>query len=471
MSSRPLLAAGVVVLLGGCAVGPDYKPPAPPSMQAYDSVEPGATGAPARATLPADADDLAGQWWQLFKSPALDATLRLSIADSPTLAAARATLDAAREAIIVARAGFLPRIGLTAGTERESSEPATWNGGLTASYTFNAFGGATLRLVEQQKALAEFERDELAASYLTLTGNVVTEAMTIALSRLEITTTLDLIASDQKNLDLVQREFEAGAAARTDVLTAESQLAADQATLPSLRQQLSAARHALAILVGRAPAQWSAPEFDVTEFTPPAAIPLTLPSALVRRRPDILASEAQLRAASAAIGIAVSQEYPSITLSGGLSREALTAAGLFHDFERVWSAAGGLTQPLFQGGALRAQTRAARDLYVAQAASYQQVVLTAFGQVADDLRALEHDADRVTAYHRSLKVAAASLELQRVSYAAGKTTALQLIDAERTYAQARLGNASAEFTQLQDSVQLFVALGGGWWHDAAVPAR
>jgi outer membrane protein TolC len=150
------------------------------------------------------------------------------------------------------------------------------------------------------------------------------------------------------------------------------------------------------------------------------------------------------------------------------TREALAAADLFHEFDRFWAVGGALAQPIFQGGALRAQTRAARDLYTAQAAAYRLVVLEAFGQVADSLRALEHDAARVSAYHRALKVAADSLDLQRISYTAGKTTVLQLIDAERSYSQARLGSASADFAQLQDTVQLFVALGGGWWHDPAV---
>jgi NodT family efflux transporter outer membrane factor (OMF) lipoprotein len=257
--------------------------------------------------------------------------------------------------------------------------------------------------------------------------------------------------------------FELGSAARTDVLTAESQLASDETALPALRQQLSIAQHALAILVGHTPAEWAPPEFELDTLTLPSAVPLTLPSTLVRQRPDILAAEAQLHAASANIGIAVAQEYPSITLSGSLTRDALTAADLFRDFARPWSLGGTLAQPLFEGGALRAQVRAARDLYSSQAAAYTQVVLGALGQVADNLRALEHDEERVAAYRHALRIADDSLALQRISYAAGKTTVLQLIDAERVYSQARLGDASAKVQQLEDAADLFVALGGGWW--------
>jgi NodT family efflux transporter outer membrane factor (OMF) lipoprotein len=202
----------------------------------------------------------------------------------------------------------------------------------------------------------------------------------------------------------------------------------------------------------------------------PAVIPVSLPSTLLRQRPDILAAEEQLHAASAGVGIAVASEYPSITLSGALTRDALTAAGLFHDFERLWNVGSTLTQPIFEGGALRAQTRAARDAFTAQANAYREVVLTAFGQVADNLRALENDADRAAAFRHAQRIAGDSLALQRISYAAGKTTVLQLIDAERTYSQAMLGMASAQVQQLEDAANLLVAVGGGWWNTSIAPA-
>jgi NodT family efflux transporter outer membrane factor (OMF) lipoprotein len=473
------LIAGALLLAAGCAVGPNFEPPKPPTAQAYDTPESSQQGSntPRLAEQPATGADVSGQWWQLFKSPALDQILRRSIADNPSLSAANATLAAAREAVIVARAGFLPRLGASAGAERSGSSsstgvpasgPALYSVGLTGSYSVDAFGG-TRRLVEQQRALVDMQRYQLAAAYLTLTGNVVTEVLTIASTRAQIAATYELLAGDDKNLKLTEREFEAGAAARTDVLTAEAQLASDQTTLPSLQQQLSAARHALALLLGSAPVDWSAPEFGLQDFALPADLPVSLPSALVRQRPDILAAEAQLHADSAAVGIAVAQEYPSITLSGALTREAMSASDLFHDFDSLWSIGGALTQPIFAGGALRAQAREARDTFNAQAATYREVVLTAFGQVADDLRALEHDVDRVTAFRRSLRIAADSLKLQRASYAAGASSVLQLIDAERSYSQALLGSVGADAAQLQDCVQLFVALGGGWWNSPYVP--
>jgi NodT family efflux transporter outer membrane factor (OMF) lipoprotein len=307
----------------------------------------------------------------------------------------------------------------------------------------------------------------LAAAYLTLTGNVVSEALTIASTRLQIDTTLELIASDRKNLELTEREYQVGTAARADVITADSQLAADLTALPTLRTQLEQAGDALAVLTGHAPAQWPVHEFDISEFALPAELPLSLPAQLVRQRPDILAAEAQLHAASAAIGVAFAQEFPNLTLSGSLSREALTAGALFHQFDTVRQAGAALAVPIFAGGALRAQTQAARDAFVAQSATYQQVAVTALGQVTDDLWALQNDAERLAVDQHSADISGEALRLQQTSYGVGKTSVLQLIDAQRTYAQARLSLATARLQQYQDTAGLLVALGGGWWMDPA----
>lgn len=475
-------AAAIAVVLAACAVGPDFHRPKPPSAQTYLPAGAASKAAASEGSGAAEARDvqrlspgaaIAGKWWQLFHSPALDEVVRAAIAGSPTLAAANATLAEAREEVTVARAGFLPRVSASAGAQHSgASGPAVLGGGgpnlysvgLSASYSLDVFGG-TRRLVEQQRALAELQRDQLAAAYLTLTGDVVDEVLTIVATRLEISTTEDLIVSDRKNLALTQREFDVGTAARSDVLTADSQLAADLTQLPALRKQLDQAYVELAVLAGRSPADWEAHAFDIRDLTLPREIPLSLPSQLVRQRPDVLAAEAQLHAASAAVGIAVAQEFPSITLSASLTRDALQGAALFHQFNTLWSAGGALAQPLFEGGALRAQTRAARDAFKAEAATYQSVVLEALGQVADDLWALQHDAELMTVDRHSVDIASQALELEQKSYSVGTTNVLNLIDAERTYAQARLSFATAEVQQFEDTAGLLVALGGGWWKD------
>ena len=418
--------------------------------------------------------ELAGEWWRLFHSPQLDEVVRNSIAGSPTLVAANATLAQAREEVTVARGAFLPSVSTTAGAQQSGAGAARSPGtgvtanlysiGLSTSYSPDIFGG-TRRAVEQQQALADFQRNQLAAAYLTLTGNVVNEVLTIASTRLQIATTEELIASDRKNLALTQREFDVGVVPRSDLLTADSQLAADLTQLPSLHRQLDQAYDALAVLSGRAPSEGQVLPFDIEQFTLPRDIPLSLPARLVRQRPDVLAAEAQLHAASAAIGVAIAQEFPDISLSASITREALRASDLFHQFNTLWEAGGSLTQPIFKGGALRAQVRAARDIFKATAATYQAVVLEALGQVADDLWALQYDTQILTVDRHSMEVASEALKLQQKSYSVGTTTVLNLIAAERAYAEARLSYVSARVQQFTDSASLLTALGGGWWND------
>lgn len=464
--ASPLILAAV---LCGCTVGPDFEAPVAPTSSKYDVAEPVAPAGPADPALQSFAPgEVPAQWWGLFRSETLDRVLKQAVEANNTVAAAKLTLASAQEAITIARAAYLPRLDFSASAQRRGSiGPGAQAGnefslGPSASYTIDLFG-ATARTVEQQQALAANQQYLLDSAYLTLTGNAVTQSITIAASRLEISTLQDLIASDQKNLTLVQREFAVGKAAQTDILTAQSQLASDVTQMPSLQQQLSVARHALAILVGEPPGNWSAPDFDINDFALPRDLPVTVPSDLVHRRPDILSSEAILHADSAAIGIAVAQFYPSLTLSAGFTQQGDYVRQIFQSAGNAWDIAAGLTVPIYHGGALEAQERQAVDVFKAQFATYRQVVLTAFDQVADDLRALDHDHDRLVVTAESLRISAESLRLQRVSYGAGKTTVLQLIDAERSYAQARLSFVEAQVQQLLDTASLFVALGGGWW--------
>jgi NodT family efflux transporter outer membrane factor (OMF) lipoprotein len=463
--------------LAGCAVGPNFHPPKAPDTSGY--LHPTSDTAPVQAQAQdvqnvSPGTELAGEWWQLFHSAQLDEVVRASIAASPTLIAANATLAQAREEVTVARGAFVPNVSATAGAQRSGTSavraPGTgstanlYSIGLSTSYSPDIFGG-TRRAVEQQQALADYQRNQLAAAYLTLTGSVVNEVLIIASTRLQITTTEELIASDRKNLALTQRGFEVGIVPRSDVLTADSQLAADLTQLPSLHKQLDQAYDGLSVLAGRAPSDWQVQPFDIDQFTLPRDIPLSLPARLVRQRPDVLAAETQLHAASAAIGVAVAQEFPNISLSASITREALQAADLFHRFDTLWGVGGSLTQPIFKGGALRAQVRAARDAFKAEAATYQVVVLEALGQVADDLWALQYDAQILTVDRHSMDVALQALKLQQQSYSVGTTTVLNLIAAERSYAQARLSYVGARVQQFTDSASLLTALGGGWWND------
>jgi NodT family efflux transporter outer membrane factor (OMF) lipoprotein len=452
----------LTVGLGGCAAGPDFHPPVPPVEERY-TVEPLqhiAMGA-----------QIAAGWWTLFRSDALSALVRQSLDGNRTLAAAAATLAQARE-LAAARAGtLLPQVGLTAGVGRQKygdeflgtlPKPPAFTYfavGPTVSYTLDYAGGGG-RSVERQFALAEYQRQQLAAAYLTVTGSVALQSIAIASARAQIAAVEEILEQDRTNLKLVQASFDAGAVSRVDIVSARSQLANDATLLPPLRQELSVARHALAILLGRPPGSWSPPDLALADFVLPRELPVSLPSELAHRRPDILAAEAQLHAATAAVGIAEANRYPHITLAGNAGPQALELGQLFRGGNLAWGLTASLVAPIFDGGTLRAEQRAAIEAMRASAANYEQTVLAAFGQVADLLEALDHDAEQLEAQSRAQDAAGENLRLTSESYKEGNVNVLQVLDAERLHQQARLGLVRAQARRYLDTVQLFLALGG-----------
>jgi NodT family efflux transporter outer membrane factor (OMF) lipoprotein len=473
MDGPRLSAACLCVLLAGCAVGPDFVRPAPPQVDTYTAAEPRATLAPGSGEPEQRfvvGQEVSAQWWELFRSPPLAETVRQAIAGNQTLASAQATLAQAQEAVVQARAAFYPQVNASGSAGRQGSHSTTFNLfslGPTVSYSPDVFGD-TRRHVEEATALAESQNDQVAATYLALTGNVVSQAISIAGIGLQIADAEQIVADDEQNLDLVRRKLEAGKAAQTDVLIAETQLANDQTLLPPLRQAQSAAKHAFSVLLGEFPA-WSPPPFTLDDLTLPGDLPVRLPSELVHQRPDIRAAEADLHAASAVIGIATAQMYPSITLSASVGQSATMAGALFEGASTFWSLASSVTAPVFQGGALLSQKRGAVDAFQASLAIYRQTVLQAFQQVADTLEALQHDAELVADQRHALDVASSSLELQRFSYAEGKANVLDLLDSERLDQEAKLGYTRAQTQRYQDTTQLFVAMGGPWWEPDRAP--
>ncbi len=331
--------------------------------------------------------------------------------------------------------------------------------GPTVSYALDVFGG-TKRLVEERAAQSEYQAYQLDAAYLALTGNVATQAIQIASLRAQLKTIEDILDNDAQNLKLVQKSFDEGAGTKVDVLSAQSQLENDRTLLPPLRQQLSVARHMLSILVGKAPGDWSPPDFDLTQLTLPSELPTSVPSALAHERPDIRAAEAELHVASAAVGVATANLFPNIALSAGLSQEQTNLGHLFVPQATVWDFAANLSAPILRGGTLEAERRAAEDAYKSALATYRETVLQSFGQVADVLEALAHDEEEIAAQRQAVDTADASLKLTRLSYGAGNVGVLQVLDAERLYQQARMGFVRADAQRYLDTTQLYLALGG-----------
>jgi NodT family efflux transporter outer membrane factor (OMF) lipoprotein len=315
--------------------------------------------------------------------------------------------------------------------------------------------------LEETAAQEDYRQEELQAAYLSLTANIAIQALTVAATHAEMQVVQDIIADDQRNVGLVKTALEDGLATRTQLLSAQTQLASDQTLLPGLRQEESTARHALAILLGQEPSSWQPPDLTLSDFTLPSEIPATLPSELAHRRPDILAAEAQLHAASAAIGVATANLYPNITLTGTLTQQALTPGGLFEGAAAAWSIAANLTAPLYDGGRLRAQRRAALEGYQAALADYRQVILRSFAEVADGMQALANDADEFNSQLLAAQTAAQARDLARRSYAVGNSGILDVLDAERSTAQAQLSLARARAQRLIDTARLYVSLAGG----------
>ena len=458
--------------LGGCAVGPNFTRPTAPSAAGYTGDMPRGEGATASDTAQhiALGRVIEGNWWALFRSDAIDQLVKQAVEHNRSLAASKATLAQAQELALAQAGSRYPQVDLTAGVGRQQYGAQFLGGvgippftyfavGPTVSYTLDYTGGVA-RSVEEQYALAEVERHQLDAAYLTVTGQAVLQTLAIASARAQIATVETILVQDRDNLRLVQTAFDNGSVAREDVVSAQSQIANDMTLLPSLRQDLARARHALSVVLGRVPASELPPDVDLAQITLPLEVPVSLPSELAHRRPDILAAEARLHAVTSAVGVAQSNLYPKIQLSATAGQQSLKADQLFDRASNAWSIISGLTAPIFDGGTLRAEKRAAVDAMHASAASYEQTVLEAFAQVVDLLEALDHDAQQLDAQAQAQQAAQSSLDLARASYSEGNAGVLLVLDAERSYQQARLGYVRAVVQRYLDTVQLFLALGG-----------
>ena len=459
-----LLIAGVA----GCVAGPDFAAPPAPTAADY-TADPLPNLAHSDTTLDS-ALAAPAQWWAPLNSPRLDSTIRAALAANRSLDAARSTLAEAQAFSAASEAGRYPHVDLDASAGRqkygaaflgpERLPPFTYFSiGPAVSYSFD-FAGGVRRTIEQQRAMTDYQQRELDAAALSVSGNVAIQALAAAAARAQIDNLEVLLEDDRSDLKLVQDSFADGAATRVDLLNAQSQLANDQTLLPPLRRDLSTASHALALLVGRTPAEWTPPDFRLDEFNPPARLPLTVPSELVHRRPDILAAEAQLHAATAALGVASANLYPQVSLTGSASLQADALHALFDASSAAGGLAGSLTAPLFDHGALRAKQRAAVDAMQASLANYEQVVLVSFGQVADVLEDLDHDQELLESEQAALSVSTDNLALTRESFSAGNTGVLQVLEAQRQNQQARLGLVRAQVQRLHDTIELLLALGG-----------
>jgi len=471
------LAAAAVLVLGGCSVGPDFVRPAPSEGERYTyrPMAPSTVAADNQVQRFEAGAQIAADWWHLFNSREIDALVKEAIADNPSLQAAQASLRQSQENLRAGYGVFYPQINAGAGATREQFSAANFGQGSSSKifnlYTLNAsvsyaldIFGADRRAVEGLSAQVDYQRYTALGAYLALSGNIVNTVVAHAAYVGEIRATEELIALLKDQVHITEVQAQAGTAPYANLLSLQSQLAATEATLPPLRQRLDQADHLLAVLTGHAPGERAAPEIDLADLTLPTDLPVSLPSELVRQRPDILAAEAQLHTASANIGVATAAMFPRFTLSGSFGQLSNSGGTLLQSASNVWSFGADLTAPLFHGGALWHQRKAAMEAYQASLASYRQSVLGGLEQVADSLRALEHDAESVEAQARASDASRQALKLLEANYEAGVASYLQLLVADAQYQQVSIAYVQAHAQRLQDTAALFVALGGGWWN-------
>jgi NodT family efflux transporter outer membrane factor (OMF) lipoprotein len=481
------LIAMACLLMAGCAVGPDFKRPAAPDVSEY-TVSPLSTTATTTNVAGGEAQsfakggDIAGDWWTLFHSKALNELIELSLTNNPDLKAAQSALLVAREKVLSQRGAYFPSItGGFSATRTKQSEvlapvpnfPAVPNEfqynlftpQVSVSYVPDVFG-LNRRTMESVKAQEQAARFQMIAAYTTLTANVVVTAIQAGALQTQIDGTRQLIALNSNMVQILRYQHSKGYASRLDVVTQESQLAQLTATLPPLIKQSVQLRDLLAVLAGRFPNQAPMEKFELSSLHLPEEVPVSLPSQLVAQRPDVLQAEANLHAASAQIGIAIANRLPNITLTADAGSSALSMDKLFTSGTGFWSLGAAATTPIFQGGTLLHQERAAKAAYAQAAQQYRSTVLTAFQNVADTLTALQQDAEGLKAAATAAEDAHITLDLSQRQWKDGYIGYLALLSAEQAYHQTQINLVQAQGNRYADTAALFQALGGGWWHRA-----
>lgn len=479
--SRSVTCLTLCITLGGCTVGPDFKAPPAPETTGYIRQPvpetPSAAVSSAGGTQHfAPEQEISAEWWSLFHSELLDALIKRALTANPNLQSAQAALRAAMENVKAQFGSYYPTVtaGLSANRSKDAAQlsptlasPALlynlYQGQVSASWTIDVWG-ANHRQVEALQAQADAQRFELQATYVAIASNIVAAAIQEASLREQITATNIMIADEQQILNIERHQKSLGQITGADVAAQETLLAQTQQSLPSLQRQLAEQRDLLTTLAGNFPADEINETFAFSSLQLPLRLPLSLPSNLVEQRADIRIAEENLHAASAEIGVSVGNMLPNITLSATDGTVATKLGQVLSPGNGFWTLGVGITQPIFEGGALLHRTRAARAIYDQAAAQYRSTVLTAFQNVADTLHAIQFDGDGVKAASDAELAASRSFTIARRQLAHGQISRVALLNAEQSYQQTRIGLIQAQANRFADTAALFQALGGGWWN-------
>jgi NodT family efflux transporter outer membrane factor (OMF) lipoprotein len=482
----PFIAITVFLFASGCAVGPKFKSPGPPTGGGYTATPLSTTSstnnvAGGEAQQFIEARDIPGDWWTLFHSKSLNDLIERSLKANPDIKAAQAASLVARENVLAQRGAYYPSItgGFSATRAKTSSDisPVTNTSALnyslytpqvSVSFVPDVFG-LNRRTVESLQAQDQQARFALAATHITLSANVAAGAIQEASLRAQIDATHELITINTNMLEILHTQYAKGYVSRLDVAAQESQLAQVMATLPPLLKQLAQQRDLLAALSGGFPNQDLPETFELSSLQLPQELPVSLPSLLVEQRPDVRQAEENLHSASAQIGIAVANRLPNFALTADAGSMAVAIGSVFAGGAGFWDIGAGVTQPIFDGGTLLHRERAAKAAYTEAAEQYRSTVLTAFQNVADTLNALQQDADALKAAAAAKDAAAVTLDLARKQFQSGYINYLGLLNAEQAYQQAVINLVQAQANRYADTAALFQALGGGWWNRPDIP--
>jgi NodT family efflux transporter outer membrane factor (OMF) lipoprotein len=474
-------AATVLVLVSGCAVGPNFRRPSAPAVDRYTRQPSLSKTASADVAVGEEQRfienlDIPQQWWTLFQSPPLNTLIEKSLKANPTLATAQAALRQAMELVYAQQGLYFPSVqGSFTGSRQQVSKTLApplsrstnltydlYTTQVTVGFIPDVFGGGR-RQVESLRGLADAQRFQLHAAYVTLTSNVVTAALQEASLRAQITAIREIIEISTKALELLRRQFDVGYVARLDVAAHEAALAQVQQMLPPLQKQLEQTRNLLTALAGRFPGDDPEEQFELAALHLPQDVPVSLPSRLVEQRPDVRAVEEQLHAASAQIGVAVAAMLPQFTITGTYGGTAENFAQMFASGNPFWSLGANVVQTFFAGGSLLHRKRAAEAAFEQVAAQYRSTVIAAFQNVADVLYALQNDAESLKAAVAAEQATKVTLDLTLRQLQFGAVNYLALLSARQAYQQALITRVQAQASRLTDTAALFQALGGGWW--------
>lgn len=470
------IVAGLGMLLSGCAVGPNFEPPAAPPVTSF---LPGSNKAePTNAKVVVS--EIPYRWWELFRSRSLSRLIEEGFAHNPDVQSAEAAVRVAQANARAARGALFPQvdgsfnptrqmISENANTSDVPSGARTYSvitAQLSVSYVVDVFGG-TRRQIEATDAVAEAQAFQREAAYLTLASNIALAAVQEMSLRGQIAATTRIIGAQTQLLDVLRKQNQAGQIAEPDVAAQETALAQAKLLLPPLQKQLDAQRHTLSVLTGRFPSNGVGAQFLAGSITLPHTIPVSLPADIILQRPDVRVAQANMRQANAEIGIALANRLPQISLTGNLGNSAVALSQLFSPQTGLWTLAGNVLQPIFSAGTLLNKQIAAEENFTQVEAQYRTVVLTAFQNIADALRALQADSRALSAATEAERAAARSFELTRRQIERGQSSVQLLLTTQQAFLQTSIARVQAESQLLTDTVLLFQALGGGWWNKPA----